>query len=74
VLLLCALRTGLRQAELLGLRWADVDFAGRFIAVNQSLVRGIIITPKNHQRRRVDMSGQLAEALAAERLANGSTR
>jgi integrase len=67
-LLLCALRTGLRQGELLGLRWADVDFTGRFIAVNQNLVRGIIATPKNHQRRRVDMSGQLAEALAAERL------
>lgn len=67
-LLLCALRTGLRQGELLGLRWADIDFAGRFIAVNQNLVRGIITTPKNHQRRRVDMSGQLAETLAAERL------
>jgi integrase len=66
-LLLCALRTGLRQGELLALRWADVDFAGRFIAVSQNLVRGAT-TPKNHQRRRVDMSGQLAEVLAAERL------
>jgi integrase len=67
-LLLCAVRTGLRQGELLGLRWADIDFTGRFIAVNQNRVRGTITTPKNHQRRRVDMSAQLAEVLAAERL------
>src|SRR5439155_23346557 len=64
-LLLCAVRTGLRQGELLALRWADLDFAGRFIAVNRNLVRGLITTPKNHQRRRVDMSGQLADTLAA---------
>jgi integrase len=36
--------------------------------VNHNLVRGLLTSPKNHQRRRVDMSGQLAEALAAERL------
>jgi hypothetical protein len=31
-LLLCAVRTGLRQGELLALRWADLDFANRFVA------------------------------------------
>src|SRR5262249_22204867 len=64
-LLLCAVRTGMRQGELLALRWADVDFACRFITVNRNLVRGILTTPKNHQRRRVDMSAQLTETLAA---------
>jgi len=63
-LLMCALRTGMRQGELLALRWADVDFTGRFVGVNRSLVRGILTTPKNHRRRRVDMSGQLADTLA----------
>ena len=67
-LLLCALRTGLRQGELLGLRWADLDFTGGFIAVNQSIVRGVVTTPKNHRRRRVDMSAQLAATLKALRL------
>ncbi len=64
-LLLCAVRTGMRQGELLALRWPDVDFAGRFIEVNRNLVRGIVTTPKNHQRRRVDMSAQLTAELAA---------
>ena len=66
-LLLCAVRTGMRQGELLALRWADLDFAGRFISVNRNLVRGLLTTPKNHQRRRVDMSAQLSAALAASR-------
>jgi integrase len=64
---LCALRTGLRQGELLALRWADVDFAGRFIRVEQNIVKGTLTTPKNHQRRRVDMSAQLALELQALR-------
>ena len=66
-LLLCALRTGMRQGELLALRWSDIDFAGRFVAVNQNLVRGVVTSPKNHQRRRVDMSEQLAQELVALR-------
>jgi len=67
-LLLCALRTGLRQGELIALQWAEIDFAGRFITVNRNYVRGVLTTPKNHQRRRVDMSTQLVETLAALRL------
>lgn len=59
-LLLCAVRTGMRQGELLGLDWGDVDFAGRFLTVRRNLVRGLLTTPKNHQRRQVDMSAQLA--------------
>jgi integrase len=64
---LCALRTGLRQGELLGLRWSDIDFAGRFIHVRQNRVHGVTTTPKNHQVRRVDMSTQLALELKALR-------
>lgn len=37
----------MRQGELLALRWADLDFAGRFISVNRHLVQGLITTPKN---------------------------
>lgn len=34
-----AVDTGLRQAELLGLRWADVDFEGRTLTVRETLQR-----------------------------------
>ena len=66
-LLLCALRTGLRQGELLGLQWGDLDMTSRFLLVRRNLVGGILTTPKNHQQRRVDMSMQLKETLTAMR-------
>jgi integrase len=34
-----ALATGLRRGELLGLRWSDVDLAGRALCVRQGLQR-----------------------------------
>lgn len=62
-LLLCACRTGLREGELIGLKFCDIDFAGRFIAVRRNVVRGRITTPKNGKTRRVDMSLQLTNVL-----------
>jgi integrase len=64
-LFLCALRTGMRLGELLGLQWGDLDFHGRFIEVRRNLVAGRVTTPKNGRTRRVDMSAQLAETLKA---------
>jgi len=61
--LLCGLRTGMRAGELLALQWGDFNWQRRFVQVQQNLVRGILTTPKNHQRRRVDLSHQLAAAL-----------
>jgi integrase len=61
--ILCALRTGLRLGELLALQWGDVDWNGRFLVVQRNIVRGAITSPKSHQRRRVDMTPQLATAL-----------
>jgi integrase len=65
---LCALRTGLRLGELLALHYGDLDWNSRFIVVQRNLVRGVVTTPKSHQRRRVDMSTQLAAALLEWRL------
>jgi integrase len=62
-LFLCALRTGMRLGELLGLHWGDVDFHGRFIEVRRNLVAGRLTTPKNGMTRRVDMSAQLTQVL-----------
>ena len=63
-----AVSTGLRQGELLGLRWRDIDIASRYISVNRSLYkrRGVcqFIEPKTaHSRRRVAMTSKLAEFL-----------
>ena len=60
---LTGLRTGLRAGELLGLQWGDVDWRGRYLEVTRSIVRGQQTTPKNHQRRRVDLSPQLRTVL-----------
>ena len=38
-MLLLALTTGLRQGELLGLRWGDMDFAGRVLQVRRQYER-----------------------------------
>jgi integrase len=64
---LCALRTGLRLGELLALQWSDCDWNGRFLIVQRNIVRGVLTSPKSHQRRRVDMTPQLQVALLAWR-------
>lgn len=62
-LFLCAVRTGLRMGELLALRWEDLDFHGRFIAVSRSYTHWQITTPKSGESRRVDMSRELTQTL-----------
>ena len=61
--LLCAVRAGLRLGELIGLKWSDVDFTGRFIEVRRSVVLREETTTKSHRIRRVEMSAQLCETL-----------
>jgi integrase len=60
-----AVSTGLRQAELLGLRWRDIDLDMLSISVSQALYkrRGVcqFKEPKTaHSRRRVAMTPKLA--------------
>jgi len=64
-LLLCAVMTGMRRGELLGLRWEDVDFEGNRIDVRRALWRGKFVTPKSKRSRRsIDMTRTVKEALA----------
>jgi integrase len=63
VLLLCAVRTGMRQGELIGLQWSDVDFRGGFIEVRRAVAMRRLSSTKSHKIRRVDMTPQLTYAL-----------
>ena len=72
-LLLCALRAGLRQGELLGLKWGDLQFGesdidqNRYILVQRNLQAGRLISTKGHKRRRVDLSRELRKVLLEAR-------
>ena len=59
--------TGMRQGEVLGLQWADFDFAGHFVEVRRTVgYRGgtlLVGSPKSGKARRVDLPAPLAAAL-----------
>ena len=63
-LLLTAVLTGMRQGELFGLQWEDIDFARDVIHVRRSLWHGTLGTPKSRRSRRaIDMPPTLEQAL-----------
>ena len=66
-LLLCAVRTGLRRGELIGLQWGDIDLQSRYLLVRRSIVRGHQGLPKSRKIRRVDLSPQVCIELEALR-------
>ena len=71
-LYLVALGCGLRQGEILGLRWSDVDLDGATITVRQALQRvaGVfmLVEPKSSSSRRlVQLPGIVVEALVRHR-------
>jgi integrase len=59
-----AARTGLRQGELIALRWRDVDFAGSVIRVRASYTNGHRTSPKSGKVRSVPMAREVAKTLA----------
>jgi integrase len=61
---LVALKTGMRQEELLALRWCDVDLKDAVIRVRRSFTFGGVSTPKNRERRDVDLITDVVELLA----------
>jgi integrase len=67
-----ALLLGMRQGELLGLRWEDVDLDRGFVHVRRSLVRiggqFVLTEPKTHSSaRRVPLPSASIEALRAHK-------
>jgi integrase len=71
-LCLVALKTGMRQGELLALRWADIDLEQAVVRVRASCTGGTLGTPKNRERRDVDLISDIVELLAAWRQERGS--
>lgn len=53
----------MRAGELLALHWSDLNWRRGFVLVQRNLVRSQITTPKNHCRRKVDLSRQLMVSL-----------
>jgi integrase len=66
-LFLCAIHTGTRAGELIGLKWGDIDFKGQFLTVRRSFTRGKEQPTKTGKARRVDLSDPLLAELAALR-------
>ena len=63
-LLLTTVLTGMRQGELFGLQWEDIDFARHQVHVRRSLWHGTLGTPKSRRSRRaIDMPPTLEQAL-----------
>ena len=67
-----AVATGLRQGELLGLQWGDIDFGRRSLTVRRQLIEcgappelSELKTPRS--RRRVDLPALAVEALSEHR-------
>ena len=66
-MILCALRTGLRAGELLGLEWRDVDFERGHLRVVRTVSMGEVGSPKNNRTRVVPLSRDLRAVLANRR-------
>jgi integrase len=54
---------GLRQGELLALRWRDVDFAGSALTIARAMSAGVESSTKSGRIRRVPLADQAAAAL-----------
>lgn len=72
-LFVVAIREGLRQGEILALRWRDVDLDGATLSVTGSLQsnRTVGIPKTKHSRRRLDLFPETVEALREHRERQG---
>jgi integrase len=65
LLVVAAVKTGMRSGELLALTWADCDLLQAVIRVRRSYTDRILGVPKSHEKRDVDLTTDVVEALGA---------
>jgi integrase len=70
-MIMVGLKCGLRQAELLGLRWEDVDLKNGRIMVRRSIVLGRVKGTKTRRIREVPLGEDVALELARHRHLRG---
>ena len=61
------LRCGLRQGELIGLQWPDIDLKSGLLRVKRTVYRGRVGSPKGGKWRDVPLSDDAIKALKAHR-------
>ena len=73
--LILAVATGLRQGEVLGLRWGDFDLARGILQVRRQLQRDKTYSaPKAKSRRRIDLAAPEIRALERHRIMQDADR
>jgi integrase len=60
-----ALKTGMRQGELLALTWGDVDLIEGVLHVRRTFTDGHLNAPKNHEKREVYVPAEVVDLLGA---------
>ncbi|MEO8551170.1 MAG: tyrosine-type recombinase/integrase [Kofleriaceae bacterium] len=70
-MILVGLKTGMRQGELLALRWQDVDLVAGRLTVRQNVVRGVVGTPKSGKPREIALGDDVKAALKQHRHLRG---
>ncbi len=65
------LTTGLRQGELLALRWEDVDLVSGRLVVRRAVARGVVGTPKSGKSREIPLNDKALLALKRQRHLRG---
>jgi integrase len=69
-----ATTTGMRQGELIGLQWKDVDLDGGTLRVNRSVYEGVVSPPKTNAGRRTIRLSKLAVSALRHHRVNAATR
>ena len=70
-----ALATGMRRGELMALAWGCMDLAAGVVSIERSTAQlgreSVTTTPKNHERRKVQLDGRTVASLRAWRAPAG---
>jgi integrase len=69
-----AITTGMRQGELIGLQWKDVDLDGGTLRVNRSVYERVVSSPKTNAGRRTIRLSKLAESALKQHRVDAATR